>query len=265
MPLRRSGVAAAFTTGVAEAVSGLLFPENLGGPSDSSSIRFKFTGAALLDPFPATYIWLYEPRQQTGYYTTFFHGPDGPFTGDGYYGAHPYPQGGSTGTAHNWEISIEGNDFIVDDNGNDTTVVKDGTFYPQSLTVEPTAGNELILRFRWDLRDPTKIMTRTTVNDTALGFPPSDPALTWGDAPWQPSVERGCGVHRGIQIYASVLDAAQIQARRVLTSSAQVIASNPGSLWYVNMNPTPDDISDKSGLGHHPAWHNANRPTLWEP
>lgn len=52
-----------------------------------------------------------------------------------------------------------------------------------------------------------------------------------------------------------------------LTTNAAVIAycsANSITPWYVNLNPTPSDISDKSGAGHDPAWLNANRPTLWE-
>ena len=33
--------------------------------------------------------------------------------------------------------------------------------------------------------------------------------------------------------------------------------------WYLNMNPSPSDISDKSGRGNNPAWVGTERPTLW--
>jgi hypothetical protein len=31
----------------------------------------------------------------------------------------------------------------------------------------------------------------------------------------------------------------------------------------LNVDPRPDDISDKSGKGHHPQWVGSQRPTLW--
>jgi hypothetical protein len=40
----------------------------------------------------------------------------------------------------------------------------------------------------------------------------------------------------------------------------------PGSAvkpWYLNLNPTPTDISDKSGSNNHPVWEGADRPALW--
>ena len=34
-------------------------------------------------------------------------------------------------------------------------------------------------------------------------------------------------------------------------------------MWYMNLNPTPSDIGDKSGAGHNPAWVGSARPQLW--
>jgi hypothetical protein len=251
-----------------QAQTGLLFPSN-GSPSDSLTTRFKFTSTAMPDPFPATYIWKFRPDQQTGYYTTFFHGPDGTSLGecfpagtDGYYGCHPYPPGGSSGTTHKWEVACEANDFQSTED-----VVKD-VWYTQAAIVQEIAGNELQIDFYWDLATSSSFLqTRQTANDYALTFPPSNgsPCLTFGCAPWQPNVEMLSGVLRGLQIYSAALSVAQVQARMDLTSDTAVVSANPGSLWYCNLNPTPSDIADKSGAGHHPAWHNANRPTLWTP
>jgi hypothetical protein len=67
------------------------------------------------------------------------------------------------------------------------------------------------------------------------------------------------GVLRGFQIY---------NARLTLNEVAQEIASplsssRAGNIWYLNINPTPGDISDKSGKGHHPSWVGNERPSLW--
>jgi hypothetical protein len=52
-----------------------------------------------------------------------------------------------------------------------------------------------------------------------------------------------------------------------LETDAQVLAvcrDNGMALpWYLNMNPSPSDISDKSGRGNNPAWVGTERPTLW--
>ena len=40
-------------------------------------------------------------------------------------------------------------------------------------------------------------------------------------------------------------------------------AAGQASIWYLNTNPTPNDISDKSGKGHHPVWVGSKRPGLY--
>ena len=35
------------------------------------------------------------------------------------------------------------------------------------------------------------------------------------------------------------------------------------SIWYLNLDPTPTDISDKSGRGNNPDWVGTGRPGLW--
>lgn len=247
-----------------QAATGLIFPSN--GDADSD-VRFKFTGANLLSAFPATYIWRVKTVQQTGYYTTFFWGPDGAFTGAGYYGAHPYPKSGtSQGTTHDYEVSIDGADYVTDDNANDPTVVHD-TWRTQALIVREVAGSELEAKFYWDLDvDVGRVITYPGGNsDYATSFPPASPALTFGGAPWGvvggQNTECLSGTLRGIQVYADDLSLSDIQAE---IASPKSTAAGLASIWYLKLNPTPDDIADDSGAGHDPAWANANRPTLYE-
>jgi hypothetical protein len=89
---------------------------------------------------------------------------------------------------------------------------------------------------------------------------PPQPALTWGDAPWNPSSEIMDGVIRNIQIYS-----AQLTVSDVVTEVGTPLSTAAGSsnIWYMNLNPTPSDISDKSGAGHNPQWVGAERPLLW--
>jgi hypothetical protein len=235
-------------------ISGLDFPSN---SFDYTDIRFRFTGAALLPMQPATYIWNVNPRQQNGYYTTFFWGfGDGSFTGSNqYYGAHPYPISPPNGNTHKWEISAIGSDFTADANGHNTTV-QYGRWYTQALVVAPSGSNS-VLNFYWDLPDTSK---RITVTIQGGLRPPSNPALTFGTAPWAIHAERLSGVLRGIRLYSASLSVADIvsEANAPLSTSA-----GSAGVWYMNMNPTPSDISDKSGRGHHPTWAGSGRPALW--
>jgi hypothetical protein len=52
-----------------------------------------------------------------------------------------------------------------------------------------------------------------------------------------------------------------------MSNSGRIIrvlaAAGSASIWYVNLNPTPTDISDKSGRGHNPEWVGNARPSLW--
>ena len=60
------------------AMTGLDFP---GSAATSGTVRFRFTNPLAI--YPATYMWRVKPRQQNGYYTTFFWGNDGEFAWGG--------------------------------------------------------------------------------------------------------------------------------------------------------------------------------------
>lgn len=242
------------------AVTGLNFQ---GNDSTTGTVRFRFTNPLAI--YPATYIWKLYPRRQAGYYTTFFWANDDDkgtldtFLWDGggadsYYGAHPYPNPAPNGTDHNWEISIEQNDF---QNG---AVVYD-RWYTQALRVWRAADGTKHHEFYWDLPNTDSSHTVVRVSPASWGnkLPPS-PTLTWGDAPWSPSNEILNGVLRGIQVYSDVLSLAD-----VLTEAGTPLSTAAGtsSIWYLNLNPTPSDISDKSGKGHNPSWVGSVRPLLW--
>lgn len=89
---------------------------------------------------------------------------------------------------------------------------------------------------------------------------PPTPALTWGDAPWAPSNEMMNGIIRGIQIYSTDLSVGQVIAESNAPLALPIAAAN---VWYMNLNPTPTDILDKSGAAHHPEWVGVERPLLW--
>ena len=154
------------------------------------------------------------------------------------------------GTDHQWEISVNAQDFLSSEH-----VVYD-TWYTQVARVYESGANR-ILEFYWDWPDiTTHVITRTIPKVDQPSLPPN-PVLTFGDAPWAPGNEMLSGILRGIQVYDSLLSTSDISAE----------ISDPGSVqtpWYLNLNPTPTDISDKSGNNHNPAWVGALRPTLYE-
>jgi hypothetical protein len=240
----------------AATATGLIFPSN-----GSPTVRFLFSGGNLIPFYPATYIWRVRPVQQSGYYTTFFWGPAGAFTGEGFYGAHPYPAPPPSGSAHKWEISANGNDFVEGDGGVDTTVVK-GRWFTQAFVVRNSGGNSLEMKFYWDLPDTSKVTTVVIDDYTDVGNTPR--VLTWGDAPWSPGNELLSGTLRAIQFYSTNLSLADILIESANDSlNVPQTAAGAASVWYMNQNPTPVDIADKSNAGHNPAWFNANRPALY--
>jgi hypothetical protein len=249
------------TVGTTSAQTGLDFPGNAGV---TNTMRFRFLNP--LPIYPATYIWRAYPRRQAGYYTTFFWGNDDgqnnlntflwlPGGGaDSYYGAHPYPNPAPSGTNHDWEIAVEQNDFV---NGR---VVYD-RWYTQALVVWADANGNKHHEFYWDLPNTDAGHRVVRVSDPSWGNRrPPVPALTWGDAPWAPGQEVFNGVLRGIQIYSANLSIEDILAEANAPLSTAAGAAN---VWYLNLNPRPDDISDKSGRGHNPGWVGSERPRLW--
>jgi hypothetical protein len=240
---------------------GLDFP---GSAAVATTMRFRF-----LDPlamYPATYIWRAFPKQQAGYYTAFFWGnDDGRGTletflwtpeddADSYYGAHPYPNPPPRGEAHDWEISIERGDYV---NG---PVVYD-RWYTQAFRAW-VDGTYKRHEFYWDLPNTGRHhrVVRESPGTWGSRQPPV-PTLTWGDAPWAPGNEVWNGILRGIQIYSSALSMSDLMREVELPLSTEQGAD---SVWYLNLDPTPSDISDKSGRAHHPHWVGDERPVLWK-
>jgi uncharacterized protein YjdB len=243
------------TVTAAGAISGLDFPGNVSYPSESPSIIFTWnqsrSGAAPFPAYPATYIWRAYPREQNpgatqSYWTFLFHSRYESFPFQGateYYGMHPYPDQGNG--VNYWEISSHGGDTYQD-------AVVFNQWYTQVAVVYESGGREYHTYY-WNWPNTTTdVVSADRSNKSAA----PDPAIIIGDAPWNPGFENPNAVLRGFQFYDVALTPAQI---------AQEIAA-PGSHrtpWYLNLNPTPNDISDKSGNGHHPAWVGARRPQLW--
>jgi hypothetical protein len=233
-----------------------------GSASTTGTVRFRFTKPLRI--YPATYIWCVYVRSQPEYYTTFFWGNDGEFRWDknrfsnSYYGAHPYPYPAphfvapeDVGPRH-WEIAVAGLDVLSKE------TVEYGRWHVQALRVwSDTRGKHH--EFYWDLPD-TKRVIRHDESRRYGNKPPPKPTLTWGDAPWNPSNEIMNGVIRGIRIYSTLLS-----QRDMLSESSKPLSTRDGAahVWYLNLDPTPEDIADQSGSANEPEWVGPERPLLW--
>src|SRR5262249_12036763 len=113
-----------------------------------------------------------------------------------------------------------------------------------------------------------KVITHTVNNPSWAAQNPPNPAIVMGQAPDQcglppcstgsswggfPGWEEFNGIIRGIQIYASYLSLADIAAE---ITSAKSSAAGLASIWYLNLDPRPSDVTDKRNVGtpHTPSW-----------
>jgi hypothetical protein len=226
------------------------------------------------------------PGCDNGYWTTFFWGNNGTFAWDGgtanaYYGAHPYPGcgGGAPIGTQAWEISAQSHDCM---NTNGATSCGDSgcgevdwdRWYTQAF-VASASGTTYTHKFYFDItagagEPASRTITYVFTNPNWLdGLPPS-PALVVGQAPetgpWDPvsrcddsgsswggygGWEEFSGVIRGIQIYSNDLSLADIEAE---IASPLSTTAGQSAIWYLKLDPRPDDVEDDSGEGHHPSW-----------
>ncbi|WP_175498354.1 Ig-like domain-containing protein [Desulfuromusa kysingii] len=223
-------------------IYGLDFP---GSAKVRNTMRFEFDKP--LPAFPATYIWHLYPRQQKSYYTAFFWGNNGAFfPSNTFYGFHPYPDWQSE-SQHFWEIAAPPGKDVT----NDSNVIYDRWYTQVAICWISEAST--IHEFYWDWPDMSKVI-RYSVD---ISPDPPAPVLAVGDAPWNPGHEVWNGVLRGFQFYDKVLTLSEIEQEIKTPGSVQLP-------WYLNLNPTPENIVDQSGSGHHPMWVGPERPILWQ-
>lgn len=216
--------------------------------------------------YDMTYIFKVYPREKTvppnpnGYYTTFFWGNNGDFiwdsgNGNTYYGGHPYPRPAPDGEGE-WEVSVYSKDY--------TTGVKvDWDRWHTQAFRAWKVGSQTHHELYYDLPN-TALITQSVDIEQPAGWassnPPS-PAVVIGQAPnlngqsWggYGGWEEFNGIIRGIQIYTSLLTLSEI-AQEITTPKSTV--NGAASIWYLNLNPRPSDVTDKkaSGTAHDPAW-----------
>ena len=282
-------VAAMFAGGLVVAPSqsvqrtGLDWPSNIGGGSkNESTASYFWLPDNSIDCFPLTAIWRYKVTQQYGYYIPWIIGGVTAFPWNHdiadeqiYVTLDPYPINTSypNNNTHKWACSVATKDIKVDGEftlgaaavvSGDTTVEYD-RWYTQAVRITQN-GTSLTVKCFYDLPDESKYhLIDVSAISAVYNTPYSPNRITFGDAPWNASQERASGVMRGFQFYQAALTDAEIleEAENDTINAAQT-ASGIASLVYMNQNPTPSDVTDKSGNGNHPTWFNANRPALWE-
>lgn len=273
--------------------TGLLFPANTLAGSD---IRIVWSGANLLSRTLHTAIWRANYFQQTGYYAVAWHSPNtGSWdSGDYSYGTHPYPAAdgtvnangdaltgsGSSGTVHFWEIAglrdnTTAHDFLCSPGGAGGTNISSvlGTEIVQARTCEVVSGTTLRHKFYPDVLNSPSLVIQQDIALSSIGSP-SAPAFYFGASDWRDGQggggagtndeTPGCTL-RGLQLFSDALGISDITSEATSGANTPVTAAGLASVHYMNQNPTPTDISDKSGAGHNPTWPNANRPSLWTP
>ena len=272
-------------------LTGLIFP---GNASSGGDIRMRWTGAARLSRTSCTVLCRANYTAQDNYYAKiWFDGTPGTWDyGAWSVGAHPYPTSGSynpvsgattggTGSTHYYEIAgLGGGDFIAtgDPGGvpQGALVVTKGVWKREAFKIETVGGTTLRHTYRPDVVDNASFSIVQDYPLSSIGSP-SSPAFYFGAASWragQPSAGRNdetpnC-ILRGIALFSEPLSDAHCDAILALDTDSEVLAycsaNSITSLWYLNMNPTPTDISDKSGNGRDPSWNGTgSTPTLWTP
>ena len=263
-------------SGTAPADPGISGLEWDGNESNDPKLRRAILWDSPFAIYDATYIFRAYPKgpktvssPEQRHWTMFFWGNNGNFAWDSssantYYGAHPYPFGAPI-SAQAWEISVASNDFPPDDP--DDVEVTWNQWYTQVFRAWREDASTTHHEFYWDYEnDPSKVISHTVIDSGWADTNPPSPCIIVGQAPefnglsWggYDGFEEYKGILRGFQFYDALLSLANIDAE----------LATPGSFrtpWYLNLNPTLSDISDKSGSGNHPAWDGSDRPALWTP
>lgn len=272
-----------------EAVTGLDFPSN---GTAGSAIRIVFSGSNKPSRTTKTVLWEVKYTAQNGYYAWAWdsYGDNTWHSGDYEIGSHPFPCDGTfnsgdgsasngtgdAGSVHYFENAGAGaaNDWIATPGGSAYQVTK-GTWLRQGFTDEIVniTGTDYVRRsFYVDLSDVSKVIVRTQLKSALDATSPSTPQFSFGSSEWRDNQtgagrtdEASSGIYRKLQIYSDKKSTANMVSALACETNACVTALALSNTWYLNCNPSPSDVSDKSSAGHNPSWANANRPASYAP
>jgi hypothetical protein len=231
-----------------------------------------------------TAIWQARYVQQSGYYAVAWHtSNDGTWHASLFeYGTHPYPTTGtvnsdgqslggtgSTGMVHYYEIAgLGASDFIASPGPGPTYPVIKDVWVTQARTCE-VVGIQVRHRYWPDVSEPSAFIEQLTAKSgvDAAQAVSVNAVFTIGGSPWTGdgtvNGESPASVLRGFAFFDAALAINDIQAEAASDGDAPATNAGAQSVWYINKNPTPTDVGDKSGAGHSPVWANTQRPNLY--
>jgi len=250
---------------------------------------------SLPPPYPFTAMFKVYPRSipvaNDRFSAHWFRGNSGIFqfgTGycSGYYGWTEYPVPNRSSESKTEVSAGQGSgsctDRVTRDNSGDPSNDKAadapyttyGQWYSRAITARFTGSVYEHKGYYSIAAGVGPSLTVTSQRFSAWVRPPSDSIFmgqtgdngsgkSWGgEARW----EESNAILRGLQFYDALLTPTQLQNRSSCETDACVLAQcagDPPCPWFLNMNPTPTDVSDKSGRGHHATWAGPGRPRLW--
>lgn len=267
--------------------TGLICPPNNAAGSD---IQIRLDGANLLPRYPHTAIWkVWFDAVIIGYVGECWHTQiiTDTFPASGYeFGTHGFPcdglfdsgtgqatggTGGSGTVQYNEIAGLGASDFIATPGGSSILLNKDAGWLTRARTCELLGGGVLRHKFWPDITKPTELI-QIDFDVALVPTSPTSPAFQWGASPWRsnhPAAgqndETVGGKIRGLIAVAAAMTIEDITIEAAYEDNSFHTAVGVASGWYRNVSPTPTDVLDKSGRGHHAAYVGAQRPTLWTP
>jgi len=271
-------------------VTGLIFPNNNATDSD---IRIKWTGSNLFTYNNNTAIWEVEHTVQLGYYAvswlvshddSTWHGSTNnrqrgahPWPGDGTYDSSGAGLNGSGPTGVDQWFEIAGLTGPLDFISNPSSLTQGSlqlaynTRYKQAVKSEivtVSTSNDTLRHTFWpNLADTTFYIQQDQLVSSLDAT--STPAFYFGASAWTASgttnPEALGGMIRNMCLFDAALSIADIVSEANHVQNEAVTTAGIASVWYINRNPTPTDISDKQTqrTTHSPSWATASRPTLY--
>ena len=243
-------------------ITALEFP----GTSDANRSFRRTVQDGLPAPYPLTVVWQAWVLQKspTWYQTCWFYGARNFWSNtDKYYGCcpYPYPSPPPSGPVR-WEIASNGGDWCGD-------LIEAGRWYTCAFTCWKDASGTHH-RFYYDVPNTGKLVS----DDQGTGYfssVPSDEEICWGDAQWDhvradPPELGGKEELKGRMRRFKIITARLSVSDLMLEAQSDTLATSAArsNIWYLNANPTPDDIQDKSGKDNHFTWYDpAHKAGLW--
>ncbi len=205
-----------------------------------------------------------------GYQAQFWWSNNGSFlwnsgSAGSYWGMHPYPPGGVTGTSWVHEIASDAGGDFFDSSGSTTpangTSVSINTTYLQGMQVSRANANSKTLTYFFNLPS-TAAANTVSVNVTTASFGESDPpspAVTIGDSPWYSFFqhERAAMILDSIKIFTPKLSDADMLLESANMNAIVTSAGATNIWWGKNGFNSVDDLTCSYGTGRTFAWADA--------